>query len=1116
MGKLIEIIISEKEETRNQSLDRYCASATTKELLKACDELDRFRKENDNLYHRVRALFFLYAIHRFHISMRSDISHNGLIPFEAYDHMLKRRFEQAIDLFTKIQKEHGPNEGISSGLAEAYHRLAFQTLANQVRFSVRHTLGNQWMFRCGHPHDQPLSVRSELVQADQGTGLFPILKESTPVRMDITHSGWSDIFFLGMDFPEGAQVLNISVNLEICREGATPDPEPPIFTYFRVIDQPVVRLTSIDLGASTDIGKLEVVFDFAKDYLGLLKAALIASGIIPPGMEGAGLLLSDLLDRMVGPGKGFELVSHVNNIPKGSRLAVSTNLLASMISLLMRATGQTETLTGPLKEEERRLVAARAILGEWLGGSGGGWQDSGGIWPGIKLIRGVEAGDGDPEHGKSKGRLLPDHTILDQEAVSRETRKKLQESLVMVHGGMASDVGPILEMVTEKYLLRSEAEWEARGQAIRFFDEVVEKLKEGDIRSIGGFTQENFTGPIRTIIPWTTNVYTESLIEKVRAEFGKEFWGFWMMGGMSGGGMGFIFEPSVKKKAQERLQVILSETKKVYEKAVPFAMNPVVYDFSINDSGSVAELLSGGQALMSQWYYILKSPSLLKKEINDLTPGQRDELQQLGQQSKTGTAYGKLVSGLYERMIPRAEKGKQEDRSLSSLLHAYGFDQEAHQQIKSDYKSGRIGLSQNRLPVSSIIRDVKPAEITDVTDGRKLVNSPDNPLYREGFEALRAGKLAIVTLAGGAGSRWTHGAGVVKALHPFVRYNGKHRSFIELHLVKNQKIAANTGHEIPHILTTSFLTQDAISTFLEHHGSFGHTGPLYLSTGRSIGLRLIPTERELRYLWEVLPQQILDVQEQKVLESLHNALINWAKDTGEGDDYTDNLPHQCVHPVGHWYEIPNMMLNGTLDRLLKEHPGVEHLMVHNVDTLGANADPALFGLHLAGGNAMTAEVITRRLNDRGGGLASVNGQVRIVEGLALPDERIEFELSYYNSNTFWLDISQVLDAFELGRKDLGKPEVVRQAVRQMSRRMPTYITIKDVKKRWGKGQEDIFPVAQFEKLWGDMTALPDLSCGYLSVPRKRGQQLKEVSELDGWLRDGSAGYIAGMCGFNSL
>ena len=67
----------------------------------------------------------------------------------------------------------------------------------------------------------------------------------------------------------------------------------------------------------------------------------------------------------------------------------------------------------------------------------------------------------------------------------------------MVHGGMASDVGPILEMVTEKYLLRSEAEWKARGEAIQLFDHVVEKLKEGDIQSIGRFTHQNFTGPIQ-------------------------------------------------------------------------------------------------------------------------------------------------------------------------------------------------------------------------------------------------------------------------------------------------------------------------------------------------------------------------------------------------------------------------------------------------------------------------------------------------------------------------------------------------------------------------------------------------------------------------------------------
>src|SRR5262249_23707195 len=139
-------------------------------------------------------------------------------------------------------------------------------------------------------------------------------------------------------------------------------PRPPVESYLRVIDEPVLRLTSVDLGATADIRELSEVFDFAKDYLGLLKAAVIAAGIVPPGIEGSGQSLADLLARLVGPGLGLEIVSNVNNIPKGSRLAVSTNLLASLIAACMRATGQAKSLIGQLQEDERRLVAARAIL----------------------------------------------------------------------------------------------------------------------------------------------------------------------------------------------------------------------------------------------------------------------------------------------------------------------------------------------------------------------------------------------------------------------------------------------------------------------------------------------------------------------------------------------------------------------------------------------------------------------------------------------------------------------------------------------------------------------------------------------------------------------------------
>jgi UDP-N-acetylglucosamine pyrophosphorylase len=1104
MAHLLDIIQSSNSELKNSSIDAFCSKASISELLAEAAELDVFRRTSPNLYLRVRSLFFLYAIHRFYIPVKDNVSSDGLIPYEAYEHLLNRRFEEAIDLFMEVQAEHGANEGISSGLADAYHKLAFQTLADQVRSSVKSTPGNQWMFRIGHPDDHPLSFRKDLLRKDEN-GLYPILHESTPVRMDITHCGWSDIFFLGMDFPEGAQVLNISVNLCINDGKSIKNPVPPIETFLRVIDEPVLRLTSVDLETTRSISRLDEIFDFAKDYLGLLKAGIIASGLIPSGMEGAGMPLCNLLENMVGRGKGIEIVTQVNNIPKGSRLAVSTNLLASIISLCMRATGQTEQLTGMLLEEERRLVAARAILGEWLGGSGGGWQDSGGVWPGIKLIKGVEANNGDPEFSISKGRLLPLHTLLDKSSVSIETRAKIQDCLVIVHGGMAQDVGPILEMVTEKYLLRSDKEWEARKTAIRYFDEVVDKLKAGKIDEIGKFTQQNFEGPIQTIIPWSSNLYTETIIKLVQREFGEHFLGFWMMGGMSGGGMGFIFEPEYKTIGQESLRRIMSETKQKLIHAVAFAMEPVVYDFRINERGTYAVLDQNNEALLPSGYYTLTTPEVLKKEMNTLTSCQRIELEIIGKIYKEKPLFENFIPKLFERMIPQSGNDEVYGRSLDSMLKELGFDKELHLQIKNDLKLGRIGLAQNRLPVNNKIEDVLPNDIF-----HQLLLDEKN-YYDVGLKALKNGELAIVTLAGGVGSRWTSGAGVVKSLNPFSKLNGKHRNFIETHLAKSRKIGELCGTPIPHVFTTSHLTHHAIESYLRQEENYGYDGAIHLSQGKVIGQRLIPMERDLRFLWEEMPQQLLDEQAQKMHINLHNALINWAKEMGEGEDYRDNLASQCIHPVGHWFEVPNLLLNGTLKRLLDEQPRLKHLLIHNIDTLGANADPILFGFHILNGAGLTSEVISRKLDDRGGGLAKIQGRLRLIEGLALPDEKIEFNLSYYNTNTTWVEIDQLLKLFELSRQDLNNQERIKQAILNMSKRMPTYVTIKDVKKRWGKGQEDIFPVTQFEKLWGDMTALPELKCSFIHVNRNRGQQLKEVSQLDGWLRDGSASYVESIC-----
>ena len=1169
MSYLTQIITSPDPAVRDQSLDAFCRSADVTALLTECAALEAFRRQSGNLYERVRALFFLYAIHRFHLPGKAGVQSKGALPFEGYEHVLARRFEEAIGAFLQAQQTQGPNEAISSALAEAYHKLAFQTLADQVRRSVRSARGNQWMFRVGHPADQPLRIHRQLmsreawsVEREVGNAprstphAYPILRESTPVRMDLSHSAWSDIFFLGMDFPEGARVLNVSIDLAV--RGRDSAPRPPVEAYLRVIDEPLLRLTSVDLGATADITLLSDVFDFAKDYLGLLKAAVIASGIVPPGIEGCPDVrdgvnsLQALLARVIGPGMGLELVSNVNDIPKGSRLAVSTNLLAALISTCMRATGQTQTLTGMLQENERRLVAARAILGEWVAGSGGGWQDSGGVWPGMKLITGVLAHEGDIEYGISRGCLLPTHKVLDEHDAPTTIRQALQDSLILVHGGMAQNVGPILEMVTEKYLLRSEAEWTGRKAAIGVLEEILAVLRgeqivereawsvereavvaprstlhvsrptpHAAIRALAAATTRNFFGPLQTIIPWASNAYTETLIARAQEAFGDKFWGFWMLGGMSGGGMGFIVAPEIKTQAQDKLQNIMSQTKREMQSALPFAMEPVVYDFAINSRGTFGDVLHDDAALMPPSYYALHMPQLVKMDRRSLPLSRRAEMDRFGAAARHRPELSGMVQMLFDQLLPRLAGetgtiGARATQSLHELLQAQGFDREQHEQVRADMKAGRIGLAQNRLPASSVIEDVRTSDVIDGT----LVDA-QSAVYRRGLDALKSGQVAVVSLAGGAGSRWTQGAGVVKSLHPFVKMAGQHRTFVDLHLAKTRKVAEAYGVTIPHIFTTSYLTHEAIKEALERGAwsvgreaeirSTPHAPRILLSPGRSIGLRMIPMARDLRFQFEEVPQQLLDEQKQKMRESVHTALIHWAQGAGEGSDYTDNLPAQCLHPVGHWFEVPNMLRNVVLHDLLVTQPQLKYLMLHNIDTTGVNLDPGILGLYIAQGSGLSFEVITRRIEDRGGGLARVDGQVRLVEGLAMPHERDEFGLSYYNSATAWIDIDKVLLAFGLNRADLGNEDKVTRAVRALGARMPTYITLKDVKKRWGHGQEDILPVAQFEKLWGDMTALSDIQTSFIAVPRLRGQQLKDVSQLDGWLRDGSAAYVEGLC-----
>jgi galactokinase/mevalonate kinase-like predicted kinase len=866
-----------------------------------------------------------------------------------------------------------------------------------------------------------------------------------------------------MDFPEGARVVNISVNLKV--HGSAGPVTPPCECYCRYIKEPVIYLRSVDLQASKKITTVQELYNFGNDHLSLLKAGVVASGIVPPCFERMGVPLQDILEKLLDKPGGLEVVSRVNTIPKGSRLAVSTTLLATIITRLMRFSGQITGQTGPLLDAERRIIASRAILGEWLGGSGGGWQDSGGLWPGIKIITGKRAKSGDPEYAVSRGCLLPEHAILSESDISQEIESKITNSMVLVHGGISQDVGPILEMVTEKYLLRYDEEWTARLKGIELFDNILHALKTGDMKSLGALTTEDWEESIQRVIPWVNNAFTEDLIHCVKKTFLEDFWGFLMLGGMSGGGMAFIVNPEINTEFKEKVADIMQELKHKYAHSFPFIVDPVVYDFELNHEGIVSHLLTGDKA---------RIPG-----IQPLSPANND----VHTRSENDDEY--------------------------AFRQKYGFDADSHDHMKAQLKNGSIGLQKNRLPQTVTIENVSDDEVLHFDSKQR-----DKDLYRSGMDALTRQEVAVVTFAGGLGSRWSGGASVVKPINPFIKLEGKYRTFLEIHLAKSRRTEITSGHRIPHVFTTSYLTHNAVMRYLKLFHNFDYQGNIYLSPGKSIGHRVYPMERDLRFYWEEQLRQKQDEHVQNVRDDAHRAFIEWTRNRGESEDYAENRPIMRFNPPGHWYEIPNLIKNGVLARMLTDNPRIQYLFCHNIDTLGASLDPSLIGIHINNGSCITFEVIPKRIDDKGGGLAKIDGAIRLIEGLSLPGEEDEYKLTYYNSLSNWITIDSMLDYFGLDRtlvmeaeNDPTLKEKISDAIRIVEKKIPTYVTIKNVKYLWGSGQEDIHPVAQFEKLWGDMTILRDLPVGYVLVPRQRGQQLKEPSQLYSWMLDGSFEYI---------
>ncbi|MBI1976907.1 MAG: UTP--glucose-1-phosphate uridylyltransferase [Candidatus Omnitrophica bacterium] len=1073
----VEVIMTQDENLRNTSEEALFSNRTTEQLLQMAEQLESFRQSTNNLYEKSRAAALLYGLFRHYLQLQEDVPGPGLIPMEGLIAVDNYRYEEGLDHFYAALREDGPSKAITSALGRTYYDLAFHTLRQQVDQSIEAYPANTWMFdRAGilQEYETRIHVLGAFKQPAED-GQLPVLVQRSPVRIEWTSSFASDIFFLAMDRPEWARVINISANLGV--HGRDEQTRPPINAFVRLVDKPVIRLNSHDLGESKDVTSLDELFNFRNDNLSLLKAAVVASGVVPYALrpvkgQPSPITFEELLEKLTGKkGMGFELVTRVNDIPKGSGLAVSTMLSATAIGALMKFSGQTEETENihSFTQRDKEVTMARTILNEYLGGSGGGWQDAGGLWEGIKEIVAQAAQEGDVEHNVSRGRLLPKVTPMD---LSPEIVKVIESSLVVVHGGAAQNVGDVLRDVTLAYLLRSAKEWDARLSTEQLYDKIAAAIRAGEIQRLAEYEEEDW-GNRTTIAPLADNAYIETINRRLKEEMGDALWSVGDSTGARGGaGHVYLIDPDHRERFKEVYLKVARQVREEMKDGFPVDFDPVVYDVTINTTGTELSLLTSS-------------------EMNEEMP--------------PAPAADQAAAAVSLR-----ESQEAVDRMMDELM----FDREGFAATQERYRLGEIGLERNRRLE---LEDVSSAEIDHFDPNQVLSVEEEEEVSRsiDGGEWFRLGWW------GGRSTRF--GGDIARIAYPLFKIRGHWYTVAELNAAENLSARRNLGRagelaDIPFMGITSSSTTEAARRLARRKRNFGlGARGLYVVPGHAnLGLRAVPTARDLGYedsLKSPEPTEILARHRQNELDSW----TRWAREQGEASVFvppSGDMEDQVV-PAGHLYVFASLILSGELGHLFVDHPNARYFDGSNQENFSSLFDPRMIAKFLRArkeGKALMAEVTPKTADDQGGVLGKdQHGRLRLAEASMLKNPEDEFRMSYFNTNTLWGDIDAVLEQFfGISRQDAiaiyqnSQGEQARAAigrVRQSLVETDILVTLKRVRQVDPRtGLAVGFPVAQFETPLLVMTE--KLSTHFVDVPRGRYSQMKHVGHRRPQVKDG--------------
>jgi UTP--glucose-1-phosphate uridylyltransferase len=295
------------------------------------------------------------------------------------------------------------------------------------------------------------------------------------------------------------------------------------------------------------------------------------------------------------------------------------------------------------------------------------------------------------------------------------------------------------------------------------------------------------------------------------------------------------------------------------------------------------------------------------------------------------------------------------DDATKAELGPYGFDEA----LLASFVARLSGTSSN-----AVTGELVPPAPGDVTK-LPVPGAPERErLTNLGLAAIRAGHVGAVVLAGGMATRF---GGVVKAVVPVLG----ERTFLELKHDDLAEVSRRAGGAVPTFVMSSFTTHDRI---------VAHVTEKRLT-------------RDGRPAIEVFPQYV----------SLRL--------TPEGALFRDAEGQLSPYAPGHGDLTFALRRSGLLRRF--RDAGGRVLVMSNVDNLGATLDPALVGLHLELGGALTAEVVRKEKGDKGGAPARLDGVPQIIEGFRFPKTFDQDSIPVFNTNTFLLDAAAIDRDFAL-------------------------------------------------------------------------------------------------------